>query len=129
MLRALRAGLGFRVAMMIASFAAVCFVAPPAVMAFGHGSHLVHCLTHGDAVNHGMPGGVGHEDHGDGAKVPANHGTNCCGLFFLSALAPNSGPILNGLPLPAVLSPPAEPRLFGRVPDQPDRPPISLLSI
>ena len=129
MLRALRAGLGFRVAIMTAGFAVLCFVAPPAVMAFGHGSTIVQCLTHGDAADHDMHGGAGHKDHGDGAKVPANHAINCCGLFFLSALAPSSGPVLDGLSLPAVLSPLAEPRLFGRVPDQPDRPPISLLSV
>jgi hypothetical protein len=129
MLQKLRTGLGFRAAMMIAVLAAFCFMAPPAVLAFGHGNHLVHCLTHSDTVNHGMTGGVGHEDHGDGAKLPANHGTNCCGLFLLSALTPSSGTILNGLALPAVLSPPAEPHLFGRVPDPLDQPPISLLSI
>jgi hypothetical protein len=128
-MRALRTGLGFRVAMAIAVFAALCFVAPPAVMAFGHGNHLVHCLTHGDAVDHGVPGGVGHEDHGDGAKAPANHSTNCCGLFLLSALAPSSGPVLDGLLLPMALSAPTEPHLFGRVPEHLDRPPISLLSV
>jgi hypothetical protein len=126
MLQKLRSGLGFRVAIMTAGFAAICFVAPPAVMAFGHGSDIVQCLTHGDAVDHDMHGGAGHKEHGDGAK---HHGMNCCGLFFLSALAPSSGPLLDGLHLPAVLSTPAEPRLFGRVPDQPDRPPISLLSV
>ena len=58
MLRALRTGLGFRVAMAIAVFAALCLVAPPAVMAFGHGDNTVHCLTHADAVDHGMHGGA-----------------------------------------------------------------------
>jgi hypothetical protein len=43
MLRALRTGLGFRVAMAIAAFAALCLVAPPAVMAFGHGENTIHC--------------------------------------------------------------------------------------
>lgn len=128
-MRALRTGLGFRVAMMIATFAALCLPLPPAVMAFGHGSHLVHCLTHGDAVDHGLYGGGGHKDHSDGAKVPVGHATNCCGLFLLSALAPSLGPIVNGVPLPAVLSLPAGPRLLWRVPNQPDRPPIPSLSV
>jgi hypothetical protein len=130
MLRALRAGLGFRVAIMIAGFAALCFVAPPAVMAFGHGSNIVHCLTHGDAVDHGMHhGGAGHEDHGNGAKIPANHGTNCCGLFFLSALPLASGPLIEGRLIRQALAAPVEIALFGRVPGRPDRPPISLLSV
>ena len=58
MLQKLRTGLGFRVAMMIAVLAALCLVAPPAVMAFGHGSNTVHCLANADAVNHGMHGGA-----------------------------------------------------------------------
>ncbi|MGB6439525.1 MAG: hypothetical protein WBE89_09415 [Methyloceanibacter sp.] len=45
--------------MVIAIFAALCFVAPPAVMAFGHGGNIVHCLTHGDAVDHGVHDGAG----------------------------------------------------------------------
>jgi hypothetical protein len=129
MLQKLRSGLGFRVAIMIAGFAALCFVAPPAVMAFGHGSNIMQCLTHSDAVDHGMHGGMGHKDHGDGAKVPGNHGMNCCGLFFLSALPLASGPLIEGRVIRPVLSAPVEINLLGRAPDQPDRPPISLLSV
>jgi hypothetical protein len=129
MLQKLRTGIGFRAAMMIAVLAAFCFMAPPAVLAFGHGSHLMHCLTHSDAVNHGMPSGVGHKDHGDGAKLPANHGTNCCGLFLLSALAPTSGPVVEGLLAPEELSPPVEASFFGQTPDLPHRPPIAPLEV
>ena len=70
MLQKLRTGLGFRVAMMIAAFAALCFVAPPAVMAFGHGSNILHCLANADAVNHGMHGGGTQDHHGDHGKMP-----------------------------------------------------------
>ena len=71
MLKALRAGLGFRVAMAIAVFAALCLVAPPAVMAFGHGRDTVHCLTHADVADHGMHGGAGGPKHmGDHGKLP-----------------------------------------------------------
>jgi hypothetical protein len=128
-MRALRTGLGFRVAMVIAIFAALCFVAPPAVMASGYGGNIVHCLTHGDAVDHGVHGGAGHKDHGGGTQLPGDHGTNCCGLFFLSALPPSSGPVLDGLLLPIVLLAPAEPHLSGRGPERLDRPPISLPSV
>jgi hypothetical protein len=51
MLKALRVGLGFRVAMAIAVLAALCLVAPPAVMAFGHGKNTVHCLTNADIAD------------------------------------------------------------------------------
>ena len=54
MLKALRAGLGFRVATAIAVFAALCLIAPPAVMAFGHGKTTAHCLTNADVAGHGM---------------------------------------------------------------------------
>ncbi len=128
-MRALRTGLGFRVAMTIAVLAALCFVAPPAVMAFGHGGNIVHCLTHGDAVDHGMHDGAGHKDHDGANKLPGNHGMNCCSLFFLSALAPSSAPVLDGLLLPVVRFAPTAPHFFGRVPDRLDRPPISLLSV
>ena len=119
MLQKLRSGVGFRVAIMIACFAALCFVAPPAVMAFGHGS---------DVVDHGMHGGAGHKNHGDGAKVPGNHGMNCCGLFFLSALPLAAGPLIEGRVIRPVLSAPVEIKQQGRAPDPPDRPPISLVS-
>jgi hypothetical protein len=97
MLRALRTGLGFRVAMAIAAFAALCLVAPPAVMAFGHGSNIVHCLTHGDAVGHGLLGDVAHQGHGDHGKLPGTHAPGCCGLYGLSALPLASGPLVEGL--------------------------------
>ena len=71
MLRALRTGLGFRVAMAIAAFAALCLVAPPAVMAFGHGENTMHCLAHADAANHGMHAALG----GFAQKHGADHGT------------------------------------------------------
>jgi hypothetical protein len=129
MLQKLRSGLGFRVAIMIACFAALCFVAPPAVMAFGLGSNIMQCLTHGDAVDHGMRSGSGHKDHGDGAKVPGNHGMNCCRLFFLSALPLASGPLVEGRVIRPGFSAPVEINPLGRAPDQPDRPPISLLSV
>jgi hypothetical protein len=57
MLQKLRTGLGFRVAVVIAALAALCLVAPPAVMAFGHGNNTVHCLANANAVDHGMHGG------------------------------------------------------------------------
>ena len=37
MLTALTTGLRFRFAILLAAFASLCFVAPPAVLAFGHG--------------------------------------------------------------------------------------------
>jgi Protein of unknown function (DUF2946) len=132
MLKRLRTGLGFRLAMAIAMFAALCFVAPPAMMAFGHGSNRLHCLSHGDVMGHGMAmdhgmqsAAAGHKD-GDHAKLPGDKG--CCGLFCASAIAPGSAPVVEVLPVTAVLAPPVTPRPANRAPERIDRPPISLLS-
>ena len=57
MLQKLRTGPGFRVAIVIAAFAALCLVAPPAVMAFGHGNNTMHCLANADTVDHGCTEG------------------------------------------------------------------------
>ncbi|MGA8435276.1 MAG: hypothetical protein WA863_07235 [Methyloceanibacter sp.] len=129
MLQKLRTGLGFRVAIAAAAFAALCFIAPPAVMAFGHGSDTLHCLTHGDAVGHGMLGGVAHQGHGDHGKLPGTHAPGCCGLYCLSALPLASGPLVEGLLLAPVLSPPVEAALLGRVTGRLDRPPIPSPSV
>jgi hypothetical protein len=48
MLTALTQGVRFRFAIPLATFAALCFVSPPAVLAFGHGEHAIECLTHAD---------------------------------------------------------------------------------
>jgi len=125
MLARLRTGLGFRVAIATAMFAALCFVVPPAAMAFGHGANMVQCLTHADMMDHGMQGS-GHQDQGDHAKIPGDKG--CCGLFCLSAIAPASGHLLEVLFVAHRLLPPALPHPVNRAPERIDRPPISLLS-
>lgn len=129
MLRALRTGLGFRVAMAMAVFAALCLVAPPAVMAFGHGEKTVHCLAHADAVDHGMHNGSAQKHDGDHGTVPGTHSPGCCGLYCLSALPLASGPLVEGLLLAQALSMPAELVFHSRVPGRLDRPPISSLSV
>jgi hypothetical protein len=132
MLKRLRAGSGFRLAMTIAMVAALSFVAPPAVMAFGHGNNTVHCLSHGDVMGHGMAmdrgmlGTASHKDGGGHAKIPGHKG--CCGLFCVSAITPGSAPVLEVLPVTTVLAPPVTPRPANRAPERIDRPPISLLS-
>jgi hypothetical protein len=127
MLQALRAGLGFRVAMVVAAIAALCLVAPPAVMAFGHGNNTVHCLANADTVGHGMHGAQ--KDHGDHGKLPGTKAPGCCGLYCLSALPLASGPVVEGLFVAPALSLPVEIAFLGRVPGRPDRPPIPLLSV
>jgi hypothetical protein len=128
MLTALTTGLRFRLVILLAVFAALCFVAPPAVLAFGHGKNTVDCLAHADMVDHGSSHAHGTKPHGDHSSPSGNHQPSCCGLFCLSALAVDSGsidPIAAGsVPLPV-----RETRVFSRVPERLDRPPISLLIV
>lgn len=129
MLQRLRTGLGFRVATMITVFAALCLVAPPAVMAFGHGSNTAHCLANADIADHGMLSSGTEKHHGDQGKLPGPHAPGCCGLYCLSALPLASGLTVEGLALASALSPPVETALFGRAPGLLDRPPIPSLSV
>jgi hypothetical protein len=126
-MRALRTGLGFRLAIMIAILAALCLVVPPAVMAFGHGSNTAHCLANAEAVNHGMHGRQDH--HGGHGTVPGTHAPGCCGLYCMSALPLTPGPMVEGRLIRPALSMPAEIALYSRVPGRPDRPPIPPLSV
>ena len=128
-MRALRTGFGFRAAMMIAILATLCFVAPPAVLAFGHGSNTAHCLVHADAVDHGMMGGGAQDHQGDHGKLPGTHAPGCCGLYCMSALPPAPGPMVEGRLIRPALSAPVDTALLGRGPERLDRPPISLLSV
>ena len=128
-MRALRTGLGFRAAMMIAMLAALCLVAPPAVLAFGHGSNTVHCLAHADVMNHGMHGSGAQGHHGDHGKQPGTHTPGCCGLYCMSALPLTPGPVVEGRVIRPVLSMQPEIAFTGREPGRLDRPPILLPSV
>jgi hypothetical protein len=129
MLTALTTGLRFRFAIIFSAFAALCFVAPPAVLAFGHGDSTVKCLSHADAVDHGSAKAHGMTHHGDGSSPAGDHQMTCCGLFCLSALAAEDGNAVDRVHAGPVLSPAIEASHLSRVPERPDRPPISLLSV
>jgi hypothetical protein len=129
MLKALRTGLGFRVAMAIAVFAAFCLVAPPAVMAFGHGNNTVHCLVKADMADHGMHGSSAPKHHSDHGQPSTTGAPGCCGLFCLSALPLALGAAAEGPPHPPALSPPAEILSTGTLSSRLDRPPISFPSV
>ena len=129
MLKALRAGLGFRVATAIAVFAALCLIAPPAVMAFGHGKTTAHCLTNADVVGHGMHKAATPKHQSDHGKLPGTGAPGCCGLYCLSALPLASSAMVEGLAVAPALSPPLETILSGGLAARLDRPPISSLSV
>jgi hypothetical protein len=138
MLIGLATGLRFRLGLAIAAFAAFCFVAPPAVLAFGHGGNTLDCLAHADKVNHGKAAASQaahhHGDHAPATELPGedghpgpvvDHQMSCCGLFCLSALAADLG-LMQPARAAAAPDPAREPNLLSRVPERLDRPPISL---
>lgn len=128
MLTAITKGFRFRMAIAFSAFAALCFVAPPAVLAFGHGSNTVKCLSHADAVNHGMSKAIGAKHHGDDTSPPNDHQMTCCGLFCLSALALYASEAVDHIDADLPLYQALERGLLSRVPERLDRPPKSLLS-
>jgi hypothetical protein len=129
MLAALRKGSCFRVAIVLAAFASLCFVAPPAVLAFGHGDHTVNCLAHADAVDHDSTMAHGMKHHGDHPSGAHQPGSGCCGLFCMSALAADAGQTVDRIEGGTVPSPAIEARPLSRVPELPDRPPIPPLFV
>ncbi len=128
MLTALTHGVRFRLAIVLAAFAALCFVLPPAVLAFGHGEHTIQCLAHADTINHGMSNAASHTHDGDHSLPSSSHqpGSGCCGLFCMSALPAELDQTLQGITAGPALALPAPPHRLKRAPEQPDRPPISL---
>jgi hypothetical protein len=128
MLTAFTTGLRFRLAVSLAAFAALCFVAPPAVMAFGHGTNTAHCLTHADVVDHGSTEAQGMKHHGDHSAPAGDHQISCCGLFCLSALTAD-GDVIDRIDAHPALSPSIQATFVGRVPERADRPPITPLAV
>jgi hypothetical protein len=133
MLAKLRVGIRFRLAFALAVFATLCFAAPPAVLAFGHGGNALQCLSHADTINHGMNLAADKAtDHGHGHThqgVPADHQPNCCGLYCLSALMPAIETVREPAWLDFSFTPPAGAGFMSRITDNPDPPPIPFASV
>src|ERR1051325_2143169 len=124
MLTRLRTGLRFKLAIILATLAALCFVMPPAALAFGHGEHTAHCLAHADMVDHSVKGSsVDH--HADHSTPAGPHHTTCCGLFCLSALPAEIGEVVGAIAMGPALSPAPAPHLPSQLPERLDRPPMS----
>jgi hypothetical protein len=129
MLTALTTGLRFRLAIAFAIFAALCFVAPPAAQALGHGKNTIDCLARAGMVDHGRTATHHSTDHGDHSAPAGDHKMSCCALVCLSALAVELGGVSVPIALRSAPVAAQEPRLVPRVPERPDRPPISLLFV
>jgi hypothetical protein len=129
MLTTLTTGLSFRLAIVLAALGALCFVMPPAALAFGHGDHTADCLAHADMVNHGVVKPAGVNDHAHHSAPAGSHQMNCCGLFCLSALPAEIGEVFSGIVRGPALLPTLELHLPSQSPERPDRPPISPLFV
>jgi len=142
MLSALSTGTRFRFAMALAAFAALCFALPPAVLAMGHGANIMACLSHADDVNHGMANAThtaapeaaaqvhaAAGGHGSSAPSSGARPMTCCGLFCLNAILASGGQIAASPTLAGPYRTLPAPRLLSRVPELPERPPNTLLSV
>jgi len=146
MLSALSTGTGFRFAMALAAFAALCFALPPAVLAMGRGANTMACLSHADDVNHGMANAthkaapeaaaqVPHALHvaagarGGSAPSSGAHPMTCCGLFCLNAILASGDQIASWPTHDVPHGTFAAPRFLSRVPELPEHPPNILLSV
>jgi hypothetical protein len=129
MLIALRTGVSFRLAAALAAFAALCFVAPPAVVAFGHGSNTLHCVAHADMIDHGVAKAATIKHHADHSAPAGSHQMTCCGLFCLSALPAQVDGVIGRVGTGPGLSAAPEAHLLSQAPKRPDRPPISRLFV
>ncbi len=126
MLTALATGARFRLAFLLAIFAALSFVAPPAVLAFGHGSATADCMARADKFGHGQIGITqDNKHHGDHSTPVSSHKSSCCELVCMSALVADVADIYT---IAVIFKPFPTPTgiLISRVAERLDRPPISL---
>jgi hypothetical protein len=133
MLNRLTKGVAARIGALLAALALAGFVAPPIAVAFVPTPAAIHCLAATDHKAHsGAQDRVSHSgdvDHGKRSGDSPSHRTTCCGMFNVTALAPDSAPaILRQWTDPAV-SMFIEADFHTLAPEQPNRPPISRLSL
>ncbi len=131
MMLALTRGIRFRLAAFLAALAAACFALPPLAVAFVSPDEAVHCLVHAghgqDETSVAQSNASHHADQERHAHGKADHKSTCCSAFFSVALSPDAGALTFVPRDPAVVLT-ATPDFQGRIPEQPDRPPISRLA-
>ena len=124
MLTALRTGVYFRLAILLTAFASLCFVAPPAVLAFGHGAATADCMAHADMVGHGKIAAAPGMKHHDNHSAPAgDRSALLLRLFCMSALV-NDCNTIEPIVVASAPFPARELTFFSRGPERLDRPPI-----
>lgn len=131
-----------RAAATLVALYGLCVLVPSAALAFGDSS-MTHCITgephartsvhtHDDGTAHAHDGHAGHThayvaDDSDQPSGPVDHhrdtAGNCCGLFCVTALAPQAAPSLSTALRFTIISSAMPAEFAGRTPDQLYRPP------
>lgn len=131
-----RRGILFRVAIAMAFLAVLAFVAPPVALAFVPAKDAIYCLTYDDhrigREHHDRPADQhysGNVDQATHSHGDAKHGSRCCGLFCVTALAPETRQMVHPLPMGSESFPIIDPGINSLTPELPFRPPIPPLSV
>lgn len=131
----------FRIGIAMAFLSVFAFVAPPVAMALAPAKDIISCLIEDDqewAPEHYDDQGAEHADHKESGTVGnerhshahghAGDGPDCCRIFCVTALAPETGlvvrPVLSGSEYNSAI----DPSFHSRAPELPFRPPNSNLS-
>jgi len=121
---------------LVVALYALCVMLPTAAVAASHSPVSEHCLGehHHGLGEHRHSAEEAAHDHGATAHdEPADHdhgqSEKCCGLFGVTALAPDFQVVAVQLTQPSCLTVTRAASLFGSRGDRIDRPPRSLLSL
>src|SRR5262249_50762033 len=129
MLTKLTTGLRFRLAIVLAALAALCFVMPPAAVAFCHGENTAPCPGHAHMVGQCAAKTARGQNHAGHSTPAGSHQMTCCGLFCLSALPAETGAVIGKISNGPDLETAPKRHLLSRSPEHPYRPPISHLFV
>ena len=115
----------------VAAFYLLALAAPAVAVTFSVDPSRAHCLDEIQFLaNHHHTADHADNQHSPPADPPRDQNQNCCGLFGVTAIAPNFA--ISVIPMMVVAASitftPSE-NLFGRGFDRIDRPPRSLLSL
>ena len=119
----------WRAASLLVALYALCLATPTAVVALGLNAIPAHCLTddHDAGVVHSHHGSAHH--HSGGTADHGDHEGKCCGLFGITAIAPEAA-TFSMPPAPATQQQALiAASLSGRGSERIDRPPRSHLSL
>lgn len=115
---------------MVAAFYLLALAAPAVAVTLSVDPSRSHCLDEIQAVaSHHHSADHADHHHSPPADPPQDQGQNCCGLFGVTAIAPNFAITVVPMVVATSITFALSEDLFGREFDRIDRPPRSLLSL